>query len=95
LVDLWQGCGKGGGINQTIASLWGPALMMTNSKAILAFAEVDRSPTGHDGFMLSDHALRGRSGRERSKDGILRMLEFCTTDARRKFEGKWCHAQSG
>ena len=47
----WKARGKGGGTNQTIASLWGPLLMQTDNNTLIAFAEVDRSPTDHDGFM--------------------------------------------
>ena len=50
-TDLWKARGKGGGTNQTIASLWGPLLMQTDNNTLIAFAEVDRSPTDHDGFM--------------------------------------------
>ena len=58
-IDLWKARDKGGGSNKTIVSLWGPTLMVTNDKTIVALAEVDRSGTDHDGFM----ALR------RSHDG--------------------------
>ena len=58
-VDLWKARDKGGGTNHTIASLWGPLLMVTRNNVTLAFAEVDRSPTDHDGFMGLRRSLDG------------------------------------
>lgn len=58
-VDLWKADGAGGGAQRNMTSLWGPSLVLTKDSTLIAFAECDRSPTEHDGWMGLTRSLDG------------------------------------